>query len=183
MLGMFGFFRMLRRPFRRSTLAGLTLMFGAGAAGAFDTANYQPADLDVLARRKPALGLGADISPVQNVRLEVTLAAQPAECPTKYLKWAMRKSGIAKEAVQGTPITQCIKVKSAKGRQYTVFIQDALTGSLAREVKPGAKVTLYGSLVYFAPRGPGIVVNDFSTQPTTTPQPHSGVDLGAAKKK
>src|SRR5215470_9896474 len=99
MLGVFRFVPMLRGLGRHSAIAALLVILpGIGAAKAFDTAKYQPADLDVLARRKPALGLGADIFPVQNVRLEVTLAAQAAECPTRYLKWAMRKSGIVKDA-------------------------------------------------------------------------------------
>jgi hypothetical protein len=183
MFGVFGVLRMVRGVGPRSALAGLALMLGAGPAAAFDHGSYQSADLDALARRRPQLGLGADIPSVQNVRFDVTLVEQADECPTRYLKFAMRKSGIARDAVQSTPITHCIAVKSAKGRQYPVFIQDALTDNLAKEVKPGATLTLYGSLVYFGARGPGIVVNDFSTQPTTSPQPHSGVDLSAATKK
>jgi hypothetical protein len=183
MLGVGEMLRMLRDSARLSALAGLVLMLGAAAAAAFDYGSYQPADLDQLARRKPQLGLGADIPNVQSVRLEVTLAEQADECPTKYLKWAMKKAGIAKDAVQSTPVTHCITVKSEKGRQYPLFIQDAVVASLAKDVKPGGKLTVYGSLVYFAARGPGIVVNEYSTEQATTPQPHSGVDLSASSKK
>jgi hypothetical protein len=183
MLGVGEVFRMLRGPARLFALAGLALMLGAGAAAAFDYPSYQAADLDVLARRKPQLGLGADIPSVQSVRLDATLVEQADECPTKYLKWAMRKSGIAKDAVQSTAVTRCIAVKSAKGREYPLFIQDALAGSLAKDVKVGGKLTLYGSLVYFAARGPGIVVNEYATEQTTPPQSHSGVDLSAVSKK
>jgi hypothetical protein len=183
MLGVGEVFRMLRGLARLFAAAGLMLIFGAGAASAFDYASYQAADLDVLARRKPQLGLGADIPGVQNVRFDVTLVEQADECPTKYLKWAMKKSGIAKDAVQGTPITRCITVKSAKGREYPVFIQDTLAANLAKDVQPGGKLTLYGSLVYFAARGPGIVVNEYATEQTATPPSHSGIDLSAASKK
>ena len=184
MLGRGEVFRMLRGPARLSAVAGLMLMLlGAGASAAFDFPSYQPADLDALARRKPQLGLGADISSVQSVRLDVTLVEQADECPTRYLKWAMRKSGIAKDAIASAPVTHCIRVKSAKGREYPLFIQDALAGPLAKDVKPGGKLTVYGSLVYFAARGPGIVVNEYATEQTATPQSHSGVDLSVASKK
>jgi len=95
----------------------------------------------------------------------------------------VERSGIAKDAVQSTAVTRCIAVKSAKGREYPLFIQDALAGSLAKDVKVGGKLTLYGSLVYFAARGPGIVVNEYATEQTTPPQSHSGVDLSAVSKK
>ena len=187
MLGMFGFLQMLRGVGRLAAAASLLLILaGVGAAEAFDYDRYQVADLDALASHKPPLGLGADIYSAQNVRIEVTLVSQATSCPTKFVKWAMRKSGMAKQAVESTPITHCVKVNSAKGRLYSLFIQDVLTDSLAKEVPQGATLTLYGSLVYFAQRGPGIVVNEFSARPTTTPQPHSGVDFSAAtatKKK
>jgi hypothetical protein len=186
MRGAFGCFRVIRGLAGfgwRTALAGLMLILpGAGTAQAFDYGRYQPADLDVLARRKPPLGLGADVHPLQSVRLDVTLAAQAEACPTRYLKWAMRKSGIAKQAVNDTPIRQCIKVKSAKGRLLPIYIQDALAAGLVKEVPQGAKMTLYANVVFFAAQGPGIVVNEFSTQPTTEAQKptdlHSGVDLG-----
>ena len=177
-------FRMLRGPAGLLAVAGALLMMpGTGAAAAFDYPSYQAADLDVLARRKPQLGLGADISSAQGVRFDVTLVAQADECPTRYLKWAMRKSGIAKDAIASTKITRCIEVKSAKGRQYPLFIQDALADSLAKEVQPGGKLTVYGSLVYFAARGPGIVVNEYSTDPAATAPSHSGIDLSATANK
>jgi len=132
MFGVGEVFRMLRNPARLSAVAGLALVLGTAAAAAFDYPSYQAADLDQLARRKPQLGLGADIPSVQSVRFDATLVEQADECPTKYLKWAMKKSGIAKDAIAGTPITRCITVKSAKGREYPLFIQDALAGPLAK---------------------------------------------------
>ncbi len=184
MLGVSEVFRLLRDPAILCGVASALLVLpGTGRAAAFDYPAYQPTDLDQLARRKPQLGLGADIPSVQSVRFDVTLLEQADECPTKYLKWAMRKSGIAKDAIASTPVTRCISVKSAKGREYPLFIQDALAASLAKDVQPGGKLTVYGSLVYFAARGPGIVVNEYSTEQTATPQSHSGVDLSAASKK
>jgi len=130
------------------------------------------------------LGSAPTFPPCKTSASDVTLVEQSDECPTKYLNGRCEKSGIAKDAVASTPITRCIAVKSEKGRQYPGFIQDALAGSLAKDVQPGGTLTVYGSLSSFvAARGPGIVVNEYSTQQTTTPQSHSGIDLSAASKK
>lgn len=187
MLGALGSFRMLRGFGRRSAVAMLLLTLSAvSPARAFDANSYQAADLDALAKRKPALGLGVDVLPAQSVRLDVTLVSQAASCRTKVVKWAMRTAGIAKDTVAATPISQCIKVKSAKGRTYSIFIQDVLADSLAKEVQPGGKLTLYASHVYSAQKGPGLVVNGFSAEQAAAsrkPPDHSGVDLSAAIKK
>jgi hypothetical protein len=181
---MFGVFRLLRDIGQLSAMASLLVALGACPAQAFDYDSYHSADLDALASRRPPLGLGVDIVPARSVRLDVTLASQPASCRSRILKWAMRTSGIARDAVASTDVTQCIKVKSARGRPYVIFIQDALADSLGKEVKPGGKLTLYASLVYAAQRGPGLVVNAFSPLPAPEkPADHSGVDLGAAIRK
>jgi hypothetical protein len=175
----------LRGVGRLLAAAGLLLILpGINPASGFDYDSYRAADLDALAAPKPALGLGVDVVPAQSVRLEITLVSQAASCPSKVAKWAMRTAGIAKDTVASTPVTQCIKVKSAKGRTYSIFIQDALADSLAKEVQPGAKLTLYASLVYSAQRGPGLVVNAFSAeQAAAGTADHSGVDLSAATRK
>src|SRR5262245_24969348 len=141
----------------------LWLQFAGGAA-AFDYDKYKPADLDAIAARKPPAGLGVDVFPARSLRFEVTLAAQAAPCATKFLKWAMATSGIAKEFVETVSISRCIQVKSAKGRLFTMYVQDALTEHLEKEVTPGGKLTLYAMLIYFGQDGPGIVVNEFSAK-------------------
>ena len=184
--GVFGFLPMLRGFGRLFAVACLlSILPAVTPARAFDYDNYQAADLDALARRKPALGLGVDVLPAQSVRLEVTLVSPATACSIKLVKWAMRTSGIAKQTVASTPITHCIKVKSAKGRTYSIFIQDVLANSLARDVQPGSTLTLYASLVYSAQSGPGLVVNEFSAGQAAAARPadHSGVDLSAAIKR
>lgn len=186
MQGALGLLRMLRGFGRLFAVAGLlSILPAVSPARAFDYQSYQAADLDALARRKPALGLGVDVLPAQSVRLDVTLLSQAASCPTKVVKWAMRTSGLAKDVVASTPVTHCIKVKSAKGRAYAIFIQDALADSLANDVQQGGKLTLYASLVYSAERGPGLVVNAFGTEQAAAQkaEDHAGVDLSAAVKK
>ncbi|MGA7805783.1 M23 family metallopeptidase [Bradyrhizobium sp.] len=192
---------------RLSAFAAMILMLLGGTASAFDYSRYQPEDLDVLIDRDPPAGNGVDVYPVRNIRLEVTLAAQAAPCSlslpdvpksvpgTKidFLKWAMRTSGIPKEWIDRVAITSCVQVKSAKGKPLPMFIQDALSDSLAKEVAPGGKVTLYAMLVFFDQRGPGIVINEFMRPQTQTAQTgrdgttdcgcgrdfHSGLDFSA----
>jgi peptidase M23-like protein len=194
MRGEFGFLALVRLP----AIAGLLLMFLGGTASAFDYSGYQPEDLDVLMDRKPPIGNGADVFPVRKIRLEVTLAAPAVPCnvtlPTQtkpdFLKWAMLTSGIPKEWLDRVPVTHCVQVKSAKGKPFWIFIQDALTDSLAKELSPGGKLTLYAMLIYFDQRGPGIVINEFVSPQTQTGQNsaqdcgcgrdfHSGLDLSA----
>ena len=194
MRGVFGFLALVRLP----AIAGLLLMFLGGTASAFDYSGYQPEDLDVLMDRKPPIGNGADVFPVRKIRLEVTLAAPAVPCnvtlstQTKpdFLKWAMLTSGIPKEWLDRVPVTHCVQVKSAKGKPFWIFIQDALTESLAKELSPGGKLTLYAMLIYFDQRGPGIVINEFVSPQTQTGQNsaqdcgcgrdfHAGLDLSA----
>jgi len=154
-----------RRGFAAFALLMLGLM--TDSASTFDYARYQPEDLDALIARKPPAGRGADVFPVKSVRFDVTLAAAATPCQTRFLKWAMLTSGIPKEFVDKVPISHCIQVKSAKGKLLTMFLQDALTDSLAQEVPPGRNMTVYAALVYFAESGPGLVINEFSAQQQT----------------
>ena len=169
-------------------LAGIVLIFLGGMASAFDYSLYQPEDLDVLMDRPPPAGNGVDVFPVRKIQLEVTLVEPAAPCSlslpkvpkTDFLRWAMLTSGIPKEWLDRAPITQCIQVKSPKGKPFWIFIQDALTDSLAKEVTPGGKLTLYAMLVYFDQRGPGIVINEFVSPQTQTGQ-NSGQDCGCSR--
>jgi murein DD-endopeptidase MepM/ murein hydrolase activator NlpD len=157
------------------------------AAAAFDYDRYKPADLDTIAARKAPAGLGVDVFPVRSLRLEVMLAAPAAPCATKFLKWAMATSGIPKQFIETVAISRCIQVKSAKGRLFTMFVQDALAEHLEKEVPKGGKLTLYAALIYFDQNGPGILVNEFkATQGTAETadcgcgkQFHSGSDYSA----
>jgi peptidase M23-like protein len=160
-------------------LVGLLSFQLAAAAAAFDYDRYKAADLDAIATRKPPAGLGVDVFPVRSLRFEVTLAAQAAPCPTKFLKWAMATSGIPKEFIETVSISRCIQVKSAKGRLFTMYVQDALTEHLEKEVSKGGKLTLYAALIYFDQKGPGILVNEFKA---TQDKPGATADCGCGKQ-
>jgi Peptidase family M23 len=172
-------------------LAGILLiLLGPATAAAFDYAKYQPVDLDAMAARQAPSGSGVDVYPVKNYRFDVTLVTQSAPCPDNFLKWAMLTSGIPKDWIDRVPINHCIQVKSAKGKLMSMFIQDALTDSLAKEVPQGGKMTLFVMLVYYGQSGPGIVINEFNTLEQLASQTqtkdcgcgkdvHSGLDFSA----
>jgi murein DD-endopeptidase MepM/ murein hydrolase activator NlpD len=176
-----GFTEVILAIFRRGRILRLTsisLLLLVEGAAAFDPARYQPADLDVISARKPPVGRGVDVFPARAYRFDVTLASRAAPCKTDFLKWAMQTSGIEQSQVQSIPISRCIKVRSAKGKVLSVFIQDVLTESLEKEVPQDGKLTLYATLIYFGQEGPGMIVNEF-TRPQTKQQARQ--DCGCGK--
>ncbi|MEH2612845.1 murein DD-endopeptidase MepM/ murein hydrolase activator NlpD [Bradyrhizobium sp. AZCC 1693] len=157
-------------------------MLLAADAAAFDYDRYKPADIDVISARKPPSGMGVDVFPVQSYRFEVTLAAQATPCAINFLKWAMVTSGIPKDFLERAPISRCIQVKSAKGKLFTMYVQDVLTEHLEKEVPLGGKLTLYAALIYFDQKGPGIVVNEFSGPPSQQGSEKEAADCGCGQQ-
>jgi Peptidase family M23 len=158
MTGNTAFFRLL------SHLAGIGLILLATEAFAFDYDRYKPADLDAIASRKPS-GPGADVFRGEPYRLDVTVVSQAAPCATGFLKRSMIMMGIGhKDAPGGIPISNCVKVRTAKGKELLLYIQDVLTEPLAKEVPAGKQVTLYAVLMFLSQDGPGILINEFSAK-------------------
>jgi hypothetical protein len=142
---------------------GLFLILLATEAIAFDYDRYKPADLDVISARKPS-GPGSDVFRGVPYRLDVTLASQDAPCATGYLKKSMLMMGIGKDVPGGVPISNCVRVRTAKGKELSLFIQDVLTEPLAKEVPVGKTVTLYAILIFHDQEGPGILINEFNVE-------------------
>jgi hypothetical protein len=142
----------------------------------FDYGRYEAADLDaLLARKRPQSGL--DLYPASALKLTVTLASYAAPCQTGLLKKSMTMAGVS--FPEGTQITRCINVRSAKGKQLRMFIQDAVSDVLPKEVLLGGQVTLFAVHLFTAPEGPGLLVNEFSTgdvppQQSEVPAPSCG---------
>lgn len=65
--------------------------------------------------------------------------------------------------------TLCIKVRSAKGKELQIFIQDVVSGFLPREVPLGSPVTLFAIHVFTSPEAPGLLVNEYSTEAGSNP--------------
>ncbi|WP_316178000.1 hypothetical protein [Bradyrhizobium sp. SZCCHNRI1009] len=127
------------------TLLALVVLSGHRAEAAFDYARYKEAGLDdLLALPRPAKGV--DIKTGAPFKLEVILASAGGPCQTGFLKKSMAMSGF--DQVEKLGVSNCITVRSSKGRELKVFVQDIVYGFLPREVKVGGKLTLYAVHIY-----------------------------------
>lgn len=132
------------------------------ARAEFDFARYKETDLDeFLARRRPASGL--DVYPMLPLKLDVTLASHGGPCASGVLKRSLIMSGMSKPDADGLQATNCITVRSAKGRELKVFLQDVVYGFLPNEVSVGDKLSLFAIHAFTSPEGPGLLVNEFLT--------------------
>ena len=132
------------------------------ARAEFNFARYKETDLDeVLARRRPATGL--DVYPMSPLKLDVTLASHGEPCASGALKRSLIMSGMPKTDTDALQATNCITVRSAKGRELKVFIQDVVYGFLAGEVPVGDKLSIYAIHAFTSSDGPGLLVNEFLT--------------------
>jgi hypothetical protein len=140
--------------------AVLSLATTAVAWG-FDYARYQATDLDnVIEMGRPKSG--ADIYPGRPLKITVALMSYPEPCNATFLKKSMIMIGVPKDQVDAAQITSCIKVRSAKGKVQSLFIQDRVAAFLPKEVRPGSYVTLFAIDMYANPDGLGLLVNEFS---------------------
>ncbi|MBR0776096.1 M23 family metallopeptidase [Bradyrhizobium diazoefficiens] len=153
--------RILRKP--GLLAAALLLVVSAVPVWAeFNFARYKETDLDeFLARKRPATGM--DIYPMLPLKLDVTLASRGEPCANGALKRALIISGMPKQDADGLQATNCITVRSAKGRELKVFIQDVVYGFLPDEVPVGDKLSLYAIHAFTSPEGPGLLVNELLT--------------------
>jgi hypothetical protein len=150
------------------------VVFVATSAFAFDYARYQAADLDdILAHRRPQSGL--DLYAAKPFRLEVKLVSYEETCAVQAVPTAMTMLGFSKEQIDGVQASRCIKVRSAKGKEAVLFIQDVVRAYLPREVPLGGSLTLFAIHLFTAPEGPGLLVNEFEA-----PKPKDDAKGGAA---
>ncbi|WP_156908484.1 hypothetical protein [Bradyrhizobium murdochi] len=132
----------------------------APPALAFDFCRYQAADLDdVLAQRHPQTGL--DLYRATPLRLEFKLVSYEETCAVQSIPLAMRMLGFTEEQIDGVQATRCIKVRSAKGKEARLFIQDVVRAHLPGEVPLGGPVTLFAIHLFRTSEGPGLLVNEF----------------------
>ncbi|PDT73571.1 M23 family metallopeptidase [Bradyrhizobium sp. C9] len=169
-------------------IAGLAALLTAPAL-AFDYARYKTADLDeLLAQPRPKTGV--DLNGAKPYRLEVTLVSYEETCAVQSVATTMRMLGFKPDQIDGVQASRCIKVRSAKGAEALVFIQDVVRAFLPREVPLGSGLTLFVIHLYTGQQGPGLLVNEFQTPeaaPATaakeppcgcgTAEFHPGVDM------
>lgn len=186
----------LKAPIAAIIVAGLAPLLAAPAL-AFDYARYKDADLDdVLAQPRPRTGM--DLNGSKPYRLEVTLLSYEETCAVQSVPVTMRMLGYTPEQIDGVQASRCIKVRSAKGKEALLFIQDVVRAFLPREVPLGSRLTLFVIHLFTSSQGPGLLVNEFQTPkaaPDTaakaateppcgcgTPDFHPGVDMTSDKE-
>jgi hypothetical protein len=145
---------------RRLRLAIGLVALVATPAFAFDFARYQAADLDdILAKPRPQSGL--DLHDAKPLRLEVKLVSYGETCAVQAIPLAMRMLGFDKAQIDGVQVSHCIKVRSAKGKEALLFIQDVVRAHLPTEVPLGGPLTLFAIHLFTTPERPGLLVNEF----------------------
>jgi len=100
------------------------------------------------------------------MKLKVTLVAYAEACKTGFLMKSMSMAGVADPNVK---ITRCIQVRSAKGKQLRLFIQDVVADFLPKEVPLGSALTLFAVHLFTGQDGPGLLVNEFHTDSPAKP--------------
>src|SRR5262249_36808836 len=103
----------------------LFAVLAVAPALAFDYDRYQPTDLDErLAQPRPRTGL--DLNGGAAVRLEVKLISYEETCAVEAIAPTMRMQGFSQEMIDGAQASRCIKVRSAKGKETLLFVQDVV---------------------------------------------------------
>ncbi|GKQ49171.1 M23 family metallopeptidase [Bradyrhizobium sp. Ce-3] len=151
----------LKTPITAIIIAGLAALVAVPAL-AFDYARYKDADLDdMLAQPRPKTGM--DLGGAKPYRLEVTLVSYEETCAVQLVPASMRMLGFTQDQIDGVQASRCIKVRSAKGKEALVYIQDVVRAFLPREVPLGNSLTLFVIQLFTNPQGPGLLVNEFQT--------------------
>jgi len=150
------------RRFANCLVLCLALLVLAVPASAFDPGAYGLVDLDaVLDLPKPATGI--DVARPAKAKLRANLASYATPCDTSMLVTAHKMLG-AEQVLQQIKVTQCIQVKSRKGKTAKLFIQDQVAAYLPQEVAIGDEIDLYAVILYTSPQGVGMLVNEYEGQ-------------------
>ncbi|MBA4381966.1 MAG: hypothetical protein C0406_05310 [Sideroxydans sp.] len=132
----------------------------------FPFASYPAADLDLLIKtdivNKHDKSNGVDIwSPFRKIHVTAKLLEYPKACNNAFLGRALAVSNVSLQNLP--PINTCIRIKSRKGNEQNVFIQDQVGDFLSKEVRIGGTVELYAIYVFAntVSNTLGMVVNEF----------------------
>jgi hypothetical protein len=152
-----------------STVNPATFDFDKGESNeppSFPFASYPTADIDQLIENdivhKHDKSNGVDIwTPFRKVHVTAKLLEYPKACDNAFLGRALALNKVSLQSLP--PITTCIRIKSHKGNEQTVFIQDQVGEFLSKEVKIGGSVDLYAIYVFAntVSNRLGMVVNEF----------------------
>lgn len=114
-----------------------------GRYQAFDADEALETDTQVTAGVTPGQKVWA---PMKKVHLQAELLALPAPCDTKLLAEMVVASGV--DFASLPKISSCVRIKTAKAHELSVFVQDDVAAALVSSSKPGDTLQLNGVYVY-----------------------------------
>lgn len=85
-------------------------------------------------------------SPMKRVQLQAELLALPEPCDTKLLTEMVTAGGV--DFASLPKISSCLRIKTPKAHELSVFVQDDVAAALAKGSKPGDVLQLNGVYVY-----------------------------------
>lgn len=140
------------------------------AAKDFPWFSYKYADIDAVHDADTQVETGVTPgykiwSPPKKMHFTATLLSYPESCDLGKLPEFLSMSGTSLDSLP--KITTCIRIKSAKEREMTVFIQDQLNEYLSRAIKlesqRESQLEVYVDYVYASEvdKSLGLVVNEF----------------------
>jgi len=136
------------------------------ASESFDYDAYQPTTLDDLAATVPNITEGMDIF-LKKRQFEAVQVSEPKRCTAVIVGRVLRMQGVTEPPATA----HCMKLRSPKGLEVEVFIQDTLVSDPARELKKGARLRVYATYFYFAAASKrmGLLVNAYTAMEATVP--------------
>ena len=110
---------------------------------AFDIDAALDADTQVAANVTPGQKVW---KPMKKVHFDAELLAQATACDTQLLAQMVAAGGV--DFASLPKITSCIRIKTAKAHELSVFVQDDVAAALAKSSKVGDALQLNGVSVY-----------------------------------
>ncbi len=109
----------------------------------FDADAALESDTQVAAGVPPGQKVWA---PMKKVHLEAVLLALPEPCDMKLLAEMVVAGGVDFNSLP--KISSCLRIKTAKAHELSVFVQDDVAAALTKSAKPGDALQLNGAYVY-----------------------------------
>jgi hypothetical protein len=135
-------------------------------AQGFPWDSYKAVDIDSIyetdMKQESTASAGQKIwSPLRKLHFTSALIGYPESCKLGNLGYALTVNGVSLKSLP--PISTCIRLKSSKGREFSVFIQDQVGSFLPKEIKLGEQVDIYAAYIFAdeVSKGLGMIVNEY----------------------
>ena len=106
-------------------------------------------------------------SPLRKLHFTSALIGYPQSCNLGNLGYALSVNGVSLKSLP--PISTCIRLKSPKGREFDLFIQDQVGSFLPKEIKLGEQVDIYVAYIYADEdsKSLGMIINEYKKAETS----------------